>query len=679
MQDQDIQFDPMLNPINKIKDIMGFNKRDRPENIDDWNDEELVEHFTSNELSSEQADNIIESLVPLNKITPISDTDRVNITDQSYLDLEIFEDNMHNKSETIFNRLSKCKTKYGDWYMRYCLQNPLTNVSKLKNRQKFIEYFSNNNDNLTDIRNNLSEIKNIEQDVFWFWNGDDEQYLESLNDLVYFRLPSISRLDPNPIVNKQDGALTVYALYKLYASIPLIVLAPFIPILIIFFFMKFLLKIDLSLKLFMKMVFAQLFSQGDMLKKQCDAYFGEHSILGTLLKLGSQFMWFFMYFYNISTSWKIREVTFKLVNLLKQKTHNIGKFLNNVRGIYDKIKDYPKEIAFEEFGFRNKHFCENFTEIDNIFGHNYEEKSDGIFNIGKVLSAHYQFSQIKHKFIKILQFVGLIDYHQSIVSLLETEKFCVTKYIKNNDKPNIICKGSIHPYLYHNGVANNITINSNKTRCVLITGPNAAGKSTFIKAMILNVLLSQTLGISASKEFKLTPFYTIQTYLHIPDCKGRESLFEAEMHRSKQYIDSLRNMEKGKFAFLVMDELFSSTNYVEGYASAYAMLKKISSFKNNISMITTHFTDLSLLEQDTKQIVKNYKFYITRGENNDIVYPYIVKRGISKQYIAIELLGKNGMDKDIIDEALRMCSEIKLPVKRKKQKQITTKKPTILN
>ncbi len=56
-----------------------------------------------------------------------------------------------------------------------------------------------------------------------------------------------------------------------------------------------------------------------------------------------------------------------------------------------------------------------------------------------------------------------------------------------------------------------------------------------------------------------------------------------------------------------------------------------------------------------------------------------MKRGISKQYIAIELLGKNGMDKDIIDEALRMCSEIKLPVKRKKQKQITTKKPTILN
>ena len=154
-------------------------------------------------------------------------------------------------------------------------------------------------------------------------------------------------------------------------------------------------------------------------------------------------------------------------------------------------------------------------------------------------------------------------------------------------------------------------------------------------------------------------FYLIDTYLHIPDCKGRDSLFEAEMYRSKKYINTIKNMKKNEFAFVVMDEMFSSTNYTEGYSAAYAILKKISSYNNSLSLVTTHYGKLSKLEKTTKGKIKNYNFYIKRDNDNNIIYPYKIRKGVSNQYIALELLKLNDFDEDIIDVAMAESKEIK--------------------
>ena len=60
-----------------------------------------------------------------------------------------------------------------------------------------------------------------------------------------------------------------------------------------------------------------------------------------------------------------------------------------------------------------------------------------------------------------------------------------------------------------------------------------------------------------------------------------------------------------------MDELFSSTNYVEGYSAAYAILKTLSKEKNSLSLITTHYTDLTKLEKTTNKRITNYSFNIS--------------------------------------------------------------------
>ena len=140
----------------------------------------------------------------------------------------------------------------------------------------------------------------------------------------------------------------------------------------------------------------------------------------------------------------------------------------------------------------------------------------------------------------------------------------------------------------------------------------------------------------------LTPFSLINTYLNIPDCKGKESLFEAEMYRARNHITDINTLSDGKFSFIVMDEIFSSTNPEEGISGGYAIAEKLASFDNSISIITTHFTYLTNLEKGGKY--KNYKIPIERDSSNNICYKYKLVPGVSKQFIALELLKNKGFD-----------------------------------
>ena len=82
-----------------------------------------------------------------------------------------------------------------------------------------------------------------------------------------------------------------------------------------------------------------------------------------------------------------------------------------------------------------------------------------------------------------------------------------------------------------------------------------------------------------------------------------------------------------------MDEIFSSTNPQEGISGAYAIADKLSSYDNSISIITTHYSYLTNLEKTNN--FTNYNIPILK-ENNSIIYPYKLEKGISTQFIAID-------------------------------------------
>ena len=68
---------------------------------------------------------------------------------------------------------------------------------------------------------------------------------------------------------------------------------------------------------------------------------------------------------------------------------------------------------------------------------------------------------------------------------------------------------------------------------------------TYIKSIIECIILGQTIGIVPAAELSITPFANITTYLNIPDCQGKESLFQAEMNRC---LNQLKTLEEALVA-----------------------------------------------------------------------------------------------------------------------------------
>ena len=135
-------------------------------------------------------------------------------------------------------------------------------------------------------------------------------------------------------------------------------------------------------------------------------------------------------------------------------------------------------------------------------------------------------------------------------------------------------------------IANTCRFNKN----MIISAPNAAGKTTLLKSTAINIVFSQQIGCGFyGKGTTIRPYTHIHSYLNIPDTSGRDSLFQAESRRCKEIIDIVSNNVEGCFHFAIFDELYSGTNPTEAGKSAYAFLKYLSKYDNVNFMLTTHY------------------------------------------------------------------------------------------
>lgn len=96
-------------------------------------------------------------------------------------------------------------------------------------------------------------------------------------------------------------------------------------------------------------------------------------------------------------------------------------------------------------------------------------------------------------------------------------------------------------------------------------------------------------------------------------------------------------------------------------------------------MTTTHYSDLEILERNTKGRFENYKFEVDYDNEHNIHFHYKLMRGVSRQYIALDLLKKSGFDEDLIETALDMSKKIKILNKSFNKKKMIKKNKNIEN
>ena len=196
---------------------------------------------------------------------------------------------------------------------------------------------------------------------------------------------------------------------------------------------------------------------------------------------------------------------------------------------------------------------------------------------------------------------------------------------------------------------------------LLITGPNAAGKTTLLKTTLFNLLISQQLGCGFYSSASVYPYDIIHSYINIPDTSGRDSLFQAEARRCVNILDSMQKSilkDDNIRHFCVFDELYSGTNPYEAIGSAIAFLKYINKYEYMNFMITTHFLDICKQLGSIPNISNRHMK--VNELNHNFEYTYKLKPGISTIKGGVKVLSDLDYPEEIINETRTIIDKLNI-------------------
>jgi DNA mismatch repair protein MutS len=297
----------------------------------------------------------------------------------------------------------------------------------------------------------------------------------------------------------------------------------------------------------------------------------------------------------------------------------------------------------------------------------YSDWSYFFSNAGKLLASHKLFTAYKDSFADAMYELGELDAFVSMATLMkesqgysDTHAYVFTKFLDRSQKqkPYIKLEEMWNPFLDAKiAVGNTVPMDAaGGISNIILTGPNAGGKSTFLTGVTTSLLLSQTFGIAPAKEATLTPFDKINAYIDIADdIAAGKSLFMAEVDRAQQHINLLAGLQEDEFSFSIFDEPFSGTNPTEGAAAEYSILEAIGDYTNTLNIVATHYPVVMLLEKNVPEKgFVNYKVFITyqgQGAEKKLCYSYKVIPGKSNQAIAIDILEEKGYDTRLLQRA----------------------------
>ncbi len=287
-----------------------------------------------------------------------------------------------------------------------------------------------------------------------------------------------------------------------------------------------------------------------------------------------------------------------------------------------------------------------------------------ITEIGYLMKCFYELHsniELENSLRYSMGFEGYLNNVTGMYNNLTIGNVAVANYGKG-EQSTYLRKQYYPPHVGTEHVKNSFDLSNNS----IITGPNASGKTTMLKATTVNIIFSQQFGIGFYNSCNITPYTHIHSYLNIPDTSGRDSLFQLETRRCKNILDIIEKPYKMDTSqkyrhFCIFDELYSGTNPVEASRTAYAFLLYLSKYKNVDYILTTHYVSLckklekKLLKNPSLKSVTNYKMSaIEDKETGKIKYTYVIKHGISKIMGAILVLEDMEYPKEILDEIKQM-------------------------
>ena len=200
-------------------------------------------------------------------------------------------------------------------------------------------------------------------------------------------------------------------------------------------------------------------------------------------------------------------------------------------------------------------------------------------------------------------------------------------------------------------VPNNVNLNNTDERMIVITGPNMAGKSTYMRQVALLVLMSQMGSFIPARQASICPVDKIFTRVGASDDLATgQSTFMVEMNEVAQI---LRYATKN--SLIILDEVGRGTSTFDGMSIARAVMEYIHDKIKAKTLFATHYHQLIALEQELSG-VKNYSVAVKERGKDIVFLRRIVPGGTDRSY-GVHVARLAGLPKKVLDRAEEFLQE----------------------
>ena len=482
------------------------------------------------------------------------------------------------------------------------IKHPINDRELLERRQNTIINY--------DI--DIEILKEYENDILWIYKIADEINNNSSIEILF---PSTFIIN---YINYFEQILDLYHLYKIYFIPMTSILYPLSAFIGPYIYIKNHLKMNITITSYIEIFYNIL----KFLFKTTGNFRAD------ITKFVSIFLYVGIYLYNMYQTYEIALFLHNTKYKLHAKMQGLVHFIRHSQNI---MKNLPSNIIAPYF---------NITETYQRI--NINNSMTDIYRIWKD-------DNIKRDISSLLKTIYAVDVIDSINKLLLSGKWSTVLYSNET-----LLWDAKNPILKDDQIANPINLNRN----IIVTGPNAGGKTTYVKTVLANVILGQTIGITYSLRSKMILYDTINSFMRVSDILGTRSYFEAEAEYCLNMINKAVDISaQNKRGLFLMDEPMHSTPPTEGMATAYAVIEYLSKLDGITLIITTHFHRLVKLEELYPEKFINLSVDAI-SHNNKYIFPYKIKRGFSYLCIAIELLDIKEFPSIIIDNAIKMKNKI---------------------
>ena len=330
---------------------------------------------------------------------------------------------------------------------------------------------------------------------------------------------------------------------------------------------------------------------------------------------------------------------------------NLKVGFNKVFGYYIEVSKGQCNLVKDEFGYDRKQTlanCERFTtpllkEKENIIL-GAEEK---IINLEYKLFMDIR--EVVKRYIKGLQklakIISEVDMLQSFSIVSDTYKFTRPELTDDKVIKMIECRHPVVEQVMKDKYIPNDIIMDKTTDILLITGPNMAGKSTYMRQCAITVIMAQMGCFVPCKSCTMPIFDKIFTRIGASDdLVSGESTFMVEMKEANYAIANATEN-----SLILFDELGRGTATYDGMSLAQAILEYIHDKIKAKTMFSTHYHELTILEKDLKHLKNVHVSAIE--ENGTITFLHKVKVGAVDKSYGIHVASLAKLPQSLIERA----------------------------